>query len=125
MTKYGASGQATHLSNRAAEEVPDSVRATRARLERVFHARSVAIVGMSDTSAYAPSFSRTLESHAELFFVHPTQQTVFGRPAYPRLRAVGVPVDAVFSLVSASRTLGVVQDAVEIGAGGVATMAAG
>jgi acetate---CoA ligase (ADP-forming) len=125
MTNHSASGEPAHLNNRAAERVPEDVRVTRARLERVFHPRSVAIVGMSDTSTYAPSFSRTLQSQAELFFVHPTQQTVFGRPAYPRLGAVGVAVDAVFSLVSASRTVGVVQEAVEIGAGGVATMAAG
>jgi acetate---CoA ligase (ADP-forming) len=98
---------------------------TRARLQRVFHPRSIAVVGMSDTSTYANSFTRTLSSDADLYFVHPKQKAVFGRPAYPSLRDVGVPVDAVFSLVSAGRTIGVVEEAVEIGAGGVATMAGG
>lgn len=108
-----------------AAEVPGSVMMTRLRLQRVLHPRSIAVVGMSDASAYAGSFARTLESDAELFFVHPREQTVFGRPAYPNLREVGVPVDTVFSLVSAARTVGVVEEAIEIGAGGVATMAGG
>jgi acetate---CoA ligase (ADP-forming) len=108
-----------------ADEVPASVTMTRARLQRVFHARSIAVVGMSDTSTYARSFARTLEGDADLYFVHPKQETVFGRPAYPSLRAVGRPVDAVFSIVSAARTVGVVEEAVEIRAGGVATMAGG
>jgi acetate---CoA ligase (ADP-forming) len=108
-----------------ADEVPGSVMMTRARLQRVFHPRTIAVVGMSDASPYAESFARTIESDAELFFVHPREKTVFGRPAYPNLREVGVPVDTVFSLVSAARTVGVVEEAVEIGAGGVATMAGG
>ena len=65
---------------------------TRARLQRVFHPRSIAVVGMSDTSTYANSFTRTLSSDADLYFVHPKQKAVFGRPAYPSLRDVGVPV---------------------------------
>jgi acyl-CoA synthetase (NDP forming) len=109
----------------ANDEVSDSIRNNRARLARVFHPRSIAVVGMSDRSTYAQSFARTLQSDAELFFVHPREDSVFGRPAYPSLRAVGAPVDAVFSLVSAARTPGVVEEAVEIEAGGVATMAGG
>jgi acyl-CoA synthetase (NDP forming) len=85
----------------------------------------VAIVGIGDDSLFASSAERSLRSDAEIFFVHPRHRSAFGRATYPDLVALGRPVDAVFSVVSAERTVEVVQQAAQIGAGGVITIAAG
>jgi acetate---CoA ligase (ADP-forming) len=105
--------------------VEPSLEAQREALQRTLVPRSVAIVGISETSRFASSAQRTLLSEAEIFFVHPKAETIFGHPVHRDLTAIGRPVDAVFSVVSADRTLTVVEQAAEIGAGGVVTVAGG
>jgi acyl-CoA synthetase (NDP forming) len=97
----------------------------RSSLERMLNPRSVAVVGISDASRWGAGARRSLASDAEFFFVHPKAETVFGHPTYADLRSIGRPVDAVFSAVSAERTVDIVEQAVEIGAGGVVTYAGG
>jgi acetate---CoA ligase (ADP-forming) len=101
------------------------VRSGRPSLARVFDPRSVAIVGASENSPYGRNSQGTLDSDADVFYVHPRHESVFGRPAYPSLRAIGKPVDAVLSLLGAERTAGLVEEAAQCGAGGVITVAAG
>src|ERR1035437_5198069 len=97
----------------------------RPSLERVLNPKSVAVVGVSETSNYADSVIRSMRSGAEFFFVHPNAPNAFGQDTYPDLRSVRRPVDAIFSAVGAERTLDVVEQAAEIGAGGVVTIAGG
>jgi acetate---CoA ligase (ADP-forming) len=97
----------------------------RPSLARVFDPRSVAIVGASEDSAYGRNTQGTLGSNADVCYVHPRHDSVFGRPCYPSLHAIGKPVDAVLSLLGAERTAGLVEEAAECGAGGVITVAAG
>ncbi|MET0735540.1 MAG: acetate--CoA ligase family protein [Microbacterium sp.] len=94
-------------------------------LSRVLKPSSVAFVGLSPDSFFAPNALITLEGIAEVFFVHPRHTELFGRPAYPSLAELGRPVDAVFTVTSAARTVEIVRESAAIGAGGVVTIAGG
>jgi acyl-CoA synthetase (NDP forming) len=94
-------------------------------LDRVLDPKSVAIVGASESSRYAANSLGTLDSDAEVFFVHPRHPSVFGQKTYPSLRSIGTPVDAVLSMMGAERTADLVEEAAECGAGGVVTVAGG
>lgn len=96
-----------------------------ANLERVLNPKTVAIVGISESSQFAAAARRSLRSDAEVFFVHPRSEHVFGRQTYPNLSAIGRPIDAVFSCISAERTVTVVAEAAALGAGGVVAVAGG
>ncbi|WP_182377713.1 acetate--CoA ligase family protein [Nocardioides sp. WS12] len=98
---------------------------TRSSLDRTLNPRSVAVVGISDTSMLGSGVRRSLASDTEFFFVHPTATNVFGHQAFPDLASIGAPVDAVFSAVRADRTIDVVEQAASVGAGGVITIAGG
>ena len=50
----------------------------RPSLDRVLDPKSVAIVGASESSRYAANSLGTLDSDAEVFFVHPRHASVFG-----------------------------------------------
>src|SRR3954468_17004964 len=86
----------------------------RPSLDRVLNPRSIAVVGVSESSPYAAGPQRSLESGAEFFFDHPKVDSVFGHKTYPDLRALGRPVDAVYSAVGAELTVDVVEQAAEI-----------
>jgi acyl-CoA synthetase (NDP forming) len=103
----------------------DPLPSGRPSLDRVFDPKSVAIVGASESSRYAANSRGTLDSDAEVFYVHPRHAEVFGQQTYPSLRSIGTPVDAVLSLMSAERTTDLVEEAAECGAGGVVTVAGG
>jgi acyl-CoA synthetase (NDP forming) len=87
--------------------------------------RTVAFVGITEESRWSHSVKHSLGADAEFFFVHHKAEQVFGRRVYPDLRAIGQPVDAVFLALGAERTVEAVEQAAEIGAGGVITCAAG
>lgn len=105
----------------AAESAPGE----RPSLDRVMNPKTVVMVGISESSRWADSARRSLLSDAEFFFVHPRADSVFGHDTYPELRAIDGPVDAVFSALGAVGTVDVVEQAAEIGAGGVITVAGG
>lgn len=94
-------------------------------LDRVLDPKTIAVVGISETSGFADAARRSLDADAEFFFVHPKANQIFGRQTYPDLASVGRPIDAIFSCVSAARTVEVVEQAAAIGAGGVVTVAGG
>ncbi len=97
----------------------------RPSLDRVLDPKSVAIVGASEASRFAINSRGTLDSDADVFYVHPRHDSVFGQPTYPSLRAIGKPVDAVLSMMSAERTTELAEEAAECGAGGLITVAGG
>ncbi|PBC43127.1 CoA-binding protein [Rhodococcus sp. ACPA4] len=94
-------------------------------LHRVLKPRSVAFVGVSETSPFAHSVHRTMQGEAEVLFVHPKHDTLFGQPCVPSVADLGRPVDAVFSAVAAAHSVGIVEQAATIGAGGVVLVAGG
>jgi acyl-CoA synthetase (NDP forming) len=97
----------------------------RPSLDRVLDPKSIAIVGASEASQFAANSRGTLDSDADVFYVHPRHDSVFGQATYPSLRSIGKPVDAVLSLMSAERTTDLVEEAAKYGAGGVITVAGG
>jgi acyl-CoA synthetase (NDP forming) len=97
-------------------------------LQRFFHPKSIAIIGLSDSgrSPGIPSLANLLgKSDLDVFLVHPKAETLFGRRAYPSLPAIGKSVDAVLSLVGATHAIDVVSQARTAKAGGVIVIAAG
>jgi acyl-CoA synthetase (NDP forming) len=100
----------------------ESVRPT---LDRIVNARSIAVVGVSETSRFAAPIRASLGCGAEFFFVHPRAESIFGYQTYPDLHALDRPVDVVYSAVGADRTVDVAEAAAAIGAGGLVTVAGG
>lgn len=104
---------------------PTATTSARQDLHRVLTPRSVAFVGVSETSPFADSVHRTMQGETEVLFVHPKHDTLFGKPCVPTVADLGRPVDAVFSAVAATHTVDIVRQAASIGAGGVVTVAGG
>jgi len=94
-------------------------------LARVLHPQTVAIVGVSERSAMADNVIRTLESGVEVYFVHPREESIFGKPVYRSLAELPVSPDCVFTATSAAHVVETVRQAAEVKAGGVVTIAAG
>ncbi|MDQ7908551.1 acetate--CoA ligase family protein [Phytohabitans sp. ZYX-F-186] len=94
-------------------------------LERLLKPSSVAFVGISDSSPFADFVAPTLDSDAEVFFVHPKHATAFGHPTVPRLRDIGRPVDAVMSGMAAARTTELAEEAADLDVGGLVLVAGG
>ena len=95
-------------------------------LARLLSPESVAVVGASEklgmsNNAVLPM----LEAGLEVALVNPNRDTVYERPTVPSLSALSRPVDAVLSLVSAARSIGVVEEAAALGCGGVVVAAGG
>ncbi|WP_405146677.1 acetate--CoA ligase family protein [Nocardia salmonicida] len=107
------------------ESSPIATDAGSPSLHRVLKPRSVAFVGVSETSLFADSVHRTMQGDVEVLFVHPKHDSMFGHPCVPDVAALERPVDAVFSAVAAAHTVDIVRQAASIGAGGVVTVAGG
>jgi acyl-CoA synthetase (NDP forming) len=95
-------------------------------LARMLSPASVAVVGASEklgmsNNAVLPM----LDAGIEVALVNPNRDLVYERPTVPSLSALSRPVDAVLSLVSAERSIAVVQEAASLGCGGVAVAAGG
>lgn len=96
------------------------------RLSRFLVPSSVAVVGASERQARSNNAVQAMRASGQkLYFVNPTRDEVYGERAYPDLESIGVPVDAVLSLVPAAAVPGVVRDARASGSGGVVVVAGG
>jgi acyl-CoA synthetase (NDP forming) len=99
---------------------------TAANLARLLSPRTVAVVGASEQLGMSNNAVRPmLEAGVDVRMVNPRRDEVYGLPAFPSLTAVGEPVDAVLALVNAERSVGVVEEAAQLGCGGVVVAAAG
>ena len=97
-----------------------------ARLRRLLVPRTVALVGLSDTSPFGPTVAPLLDAGtAEIIMVTPRYPSVFGRTTVPSLTEVGRPVDAVMSFMSAERTVALVEEAADLDVGGLVLVAGG
>jgi len=66
-----------------------------------------------------------LEAGREVHLVNPNRDSVYDRATVPSLSDLAQPVDAVLSLVSAARSIGVVEEATALGCGGIVVAAGG
>lgn len=97
----------------------------RSALRRALQPASIAIVGLSDGSAYVNALKETLTSVEEIFVVNPHYTSVLGKPSYSQLTDIGHPVDVVLSLMSATRSTDLVEEAALLDIGGVVIVAGG
>src|SRR5438094_324172 len=96
----------------------------RTKLARLLSPATVAVVGASEklgmsNNAVLPM----LEAGIDVRLVNPNRDSVYDRPTAPSLSALGEPIDAVLSLVSAERAVDVVEEAGALGCGGVVVAA--
>jgi acyl-CoA synthetase (NDP forming) len=103
--------------------IPEDVK--RRQLERLFNPRTIAMVGADESNPYAKSCLYTVNSDADIYFVNARSNSFFDHPTVPTLADVGIPVDAVYSMMSAERTTALAEEAAELGAGGLITIAGG
>ncbi|MBF6277879.1 MULTISPECIES: acetate--CoA ligase family protein [Nocardia] len=97
----------------------------RSPLDRVLNPSTIAIVGLSDKSPVAPFIRPTLDSGAQVHFVHPSAPTVFGTPTHSSISEVPGPIDAVLSVMSAERTVALAEECASLDCGGLIIYAAG
>jgi acyl-CoA synthetase (NDP forming) len=108
-------------------EDADVQRAARqANLVRLLHPATLAVVGANEqlgmsNNAVLPM----LEAGWSVHLINPKRDQLYGQRALPTLLEVGGPVDAVLSLVNAERAVEVVEQAGQLGCGGVVVAAAG
>jgi acetate---CoA ligase (ADP-forming) len=87
---------------------------------------TVAVVGASENLGMSNNaVLPMLDNGIDVRLINPNRPTVYGRTAAPSLEAIGEPIDAVLSLVSAERCIDVVAQAAALGCGGVAVAAGG
>lgn len=94
-------------------------------LGRMLKPASIAMVGMSEDSRYWNYVSPTLESDAEVFFVHPKRSSVFNQPTYSSLSEIGRPVDVVMTVTGAAVTTALAEEAADLDVGGMVIVAGG
>ncbi|MCV7220314.1 acetate--CoA ligase family protein [Mycolicibacterium elephantis] len=99
--------------------------ATTTSLERLLNPATVAVVGLSDKSPVVDFIAPTLNCAAEVHFVHPTAETVLGRPAVRSITDIDGPIDAVLSVMSAERTVALAEECASLDCGGLVVYAAG
>ncbi len=115
----------TVVSHGEASRTGSGDQPTRSPLERLMNPRTVAVVGLSDKSPVAGFIAPTLNSDAEVHFVHPTAETVLGVPALRTVADISGPIDAVLSVMSAERTVALAEECADLDCGGLVVYAAG
>jgi predicted CoA-binding protein len=96
-------------------DISGDAAAIRELLER---ARTIAVVGLSDDPA-RPSYgvAEAMQRHGyRIVPVNPTLREALGEPAYPDLASLPFPVDIVDIFRRPEHVLGVVEEAIAIGA---------
>jgi acyl-CoA synthetase (NDP forming) len=86
--------------------------------ESVLAARSVAVVGASERSAWARMIIRNLHEFGfpgKIFLVNPRQREVFGEPCFPSLRELPETVEHALVIVPAPAVPDVLMDAERAG----------
>ena len=98
----------------------------RVNLARMLSPVTVAVVGANEQLAMSNNaVLPMLEAGRQVALVNPRRDSLYDRPVFADLTAIGEPVDAVLSLVNAERSIDVVEEAATLGCGGVIVAAAG
>jgi len=87
-------------------------------LHKLFHPRSVALVGASAnplSGGYAYATHLTEDFRGEVYLINPNAEEILGRKAYPSLLAVPGPVDYLVSSVAADKVLPLLDDCAKKG----------
>lgn len=97
-------------------------------VRRLLDPRSIAIVGASDR--VGPGFNawnalKAVGFDGAIHLVNPSRESLFGQPCFASLKEAPAGIDAVFVAVPAERVLDVVEQAADIGCGGLAILSSG
>lgn len=98
------------------------------KLRTLFEARSIALVGASESSSWCRAFIANLQAvgfSGSLYMVNPTKDQVFGHKSHSSLQALPEAVDVAFVAVAPSRVEQVIDDAGERGVSSLIVLAAG
>jgi acyl-CoA synthetase (NDP forming) len=85
-------------------------------LERIFHPRSICIIGSSNrTGSFGRLFLEGMigMGFPSIFPVHPTEKELLGLPAFPSIKEVPVDIDLAISLVPRMEVLKLTRECVE------------
>ena len=98
-------------------------------LNRFFHPRSVAIVGVSDNPKKVGHLvARNMIDQGyskELYFVHPSGKTILGKKTFPDIKSIGKSIDLVVLAVPAAIAVSYLDTVHEVGCSNVVMFAAG
>jgi acyl-CoA synthetase (NDP forming) len=97
-------------------------------LDRLLRPRSIALVGVSESSNWSRRIVENLRLHGfpgPVHMVNPRRATVFGEPAYPSLREIPGEVDMAFVMVATEVTPEVARDCAAKGVGGAVVLTSG
>jgi len=87
-------------------------------IDRIFHARSVAIVGATERAGYGARFVNTMLRtgySGQIYPINPGRSEVFGLPCYPSPSALPETPDLAAVIVPAARVLASLRECAEIG----------
>jgi acyl-CoA synthetase (NDP forming) len=98
-------------------------------LSPLLNPKAIAVVGASERPGSAGRLVlenlRQLGYDGAVYAVHPRHDEVLGFPCYPDLKSLPSPVDSVAVLLGADKVLGVLEEAVQIGARAAWVLASG
>jgi acetate---CoA ligase (ADP-forming) len=95
-------------------------------LSRLLSPRSVAVVGASERRRMSNiAVGHLLSADVDLHLVNPNSDEEYGVRTFPSLGSIGRTVDAVLCLVGAEASVGVAEEAVRLGCGGMVVVASG
>jgi acyl-CoA synthetase (NDP forming) len=100
----------------------------RARIEAMLNPSSLALVGVTESSAWSAGLIGNLRAHGyqgRLHLVNPRHETQFGMPCHPSVSAIGEPVDCAYVMTGADAVPGVIDDLAAAGAGSAVLLTAG
>ncbi|HET9921008.1 MAG TPA: acetate--CoA ligase family protein [Ktedonobacteraceae bacterium] len=92
----------------------ETARISPERLRRLFHPRSIALVGATDRSRWSISTYQNLKTFSfpgSVYCVNPNYEVVHGEPAVKRLADIPEPVDLAYIMVPTSRVFSIVEEA--------------
>jgi acyl-CoA synthetase (NDP forming) len=98
-----------------------------ASLDRLFHPRSIAVVGASN-DPYKAGYQMVYALRkfpGELYPINPKAQEIQGFPVYPDFRSIGKPVDLVILTIPAKDSVEALLEAGEAGAGAAMIISGG
>lgn len=104
-----------------------TVAVPKSRLTRLFHPKSIAIVGASKSPEKVgfQCMAALRNFPGELFPINPAATEVMGRKAFARLSDVRKPIDLVIAAVPAAAIVKVAADSALVGAGGLFVVGGG
>jgi acyl-CoA synthetase (NDP forming) len=105
-----------------------SAATTRARLRHLLSPRSIALVGVTESSAWSQSLVvnlRNLGFSGRLHMVNPRYEVQFGEPCYPTVSAIPTTVDSAYVMTGTAAAASIVEDCARKGVRSVTLLTAG